>query len=300
MKTIILFIALFSISIYSQSGYGYDYGNNYGGISIAFTGSGMIQIGQTGVHSFGLSLDKTGINRVRSLITSVAAPIVITSAKSVIDFVSEGAGGNVTSDGGGTITARGLVWDYSTNPMPSVTSFKGKTIEPGTTGSFTNTMIELDTTHTFRYRAYATNSAGTSYGNDSTFAIRTNILIYDAYLSGDGTSINEDSQLANTLNYSGMWYCGGGVITSDAFSDMNNDNYTLQSNVDGVDITFSPSTVDQVHGDIAIVRQSFTIGTFSLASTNIPTCGIFDADHAPDDVQIDLRVIITKKVPYNP
>jgi hypothetical protein len=135
--------------------------------------------------------------RTQSVAPPIILPTITTSSKSVIDFTHEGAGGNVTSDGGATVTARGVCWGTSANP-----TILGSHTNNGTgTGSFTSLMTSLDTTSTWHYRAYATNSAGTSYGGDSSFIIRTTVLEYQVNMSGNAGDENPgiDEVIINTL-----------------------------------------------------------------------------------------------------
>jgi uncharacterized protein (TIGR02145 family) len=74
-------------------------------------------------------------------------------------------GGNITSDGGGTITARGVV--YGTTPSP-VISHSILSIGSGT-GAFSGTISGLSVNTTYYVRSFATNSAGTAYGNEVSF-----------------------------------------------------------------------------------------------------------------------------------
>ena len=71
------------------------------------------------------------------------------------------SGGNVTSDGGGTVTERGVVYS-STNNQPTISN--SKTSNGSGTGSFTSIISDLIPSTTYYVRAYATNSAGTGYG----------------------------------------------------------------------------------------------------------------------------------------
>ena len=48
-------------------------------------------------------------------------PTVVTNSISSITEISAQSGGNVTSDGGATVTARGVCWSTSENPMVSKT-----------------------------------------------------------------------------------------------------------------------------------------------------------------------------------
>ncbi|MBA0883407.1 rhamnogalacturonan lyase family protein [Flavobacterium undicola] len=73
------------------------------------------------------------------------------------------AGGNITSDGGAAISQRGVVYSNS-NSSPTTADTKVVATTTGS-GSFSVTLTGL-TPATFYYvRAYAINSAGTSYGN---------------------------------------------------------------------------------------------------------------------------------------
>ncbi|MFC1734015.1 fibrobacter succinogenes major paralogous domain-containing protein [candidate division KSB1 bacterium] len=70
-------------------------------------------------------------------------------------------GGNISSDGGASITARGVCWSTSQTPTISDT----KTNDGTGTGSFISNMVGLIPDTTNYIRAYATNSKGTAYGN---------------------------------------------------------------------------------------------------------------------------------------
>ena len=92
-------------------------------------------------------------------------PTVTTSAVSNITYSSASSGGNVTSDGGATVTARGICWSTSHNP----TINDNKTTDGNGTGNFTSNLINLTANTTYYVRAYATNEKGTAYGNEKSF-----------------------------------------------------------------------------------------------------------------------------------
>jgi uncharacterized protein (TIGR02145 family) len=97
--------------------------------------------------------------------TTLAAPTLTTTAISSIAGTSATSGGTVTSTGGATITVQGVCWSTSVNPT---TSLPTKTTD-GTTSPFTSNMTPLLEGTTYYVRAYATNSVGTSYGNELSF-----------------------------------------------------------------------------------------------------------------------------------
>ena len=92
---------------------------------------------------------------------------VSTSEVSDITVYTAKCGGNITDDGGAAITARGVCW--STSPNPTVND--NKTIDGSGTGSFTSTLTGLHVNTTYYVRAYATNSFGTTYGNERSFYV---------------------------------------------------------------------------------------------------------------------------------
>src|SRR5690554_7310431 len=92
-------------------------------------------------------------------------PVLFTTE--VIDITANTAtsGGNITDDGGAPITVHGVCW--STNENPTIDDNK---TEDGTgAGSFTSSVTGLEPNTTYYLRAYATNSAGTSYGSIMSF-----------------------------------------------------------------------------------------------------------------------------------
>jgi len=88
-------------------------------------------------------------------------PTVTSSNISNITATTATGGGNVTSQGTTTVTARGVCWSFTTNPTIS----DNHTSNGSGTGSFTSILTGLEPVTTYYVRAYATNSAGTSYGN---------------------------------------------------------------------------------------------------------------------------------------
>jgi hypothetical protein len=92
-------------------------------------------------------------------------PEVTTAEVSGITQTDAVSGGNVTNNGGAEVTARGVCWAANQNPTTSNT----KTNDGTGNGAFTSSITGLTTNNIYFVRAYATNSEGTSYGNEVSF-----------------------------------------------------------------------------------------------------------------------------------
>jgi hypothetical protein len=95
----------------------------------------------------------------------VALPTVTTAAISSITYNSAWGGGNVTDDGGDTVTARGVCWNIA--GLPTIDD--DFTDDGNGTGEFTSFIDGIAENQLYHVRAYATNSAGTAYGEEVTF-----------------------------------------------------------------------------------------------------------------------------------
>ncbi len=100
-----------------------------------------------------------------------SAPTVSSPTSASITSSSATLGGNVTADGGAAITERGVVYSVTSvnnNPLiggPSAT----KVTAAGTTGIFTVNVSSLSASTGYSFKAYATNSVGTTYASVATF-----------------------------------------------------------------------------------------------------------------------------------
>jgi hypothetical protein len=95
----------------------------------------------------------------------VSLPVVTTAAASGVTATGATGGGEVTSDGGAAVTARGVCWATSASPVVGGTCAAGGT----GTGAFSVTLSGLSATTLYHVRAYATNAVGTAYGLGVTF-----------------------------------------------------------------------------------------------------------------------------------
>jgi uncharacterized protein (TIGR02145 family) len=144
-KRIILFLVLFMSSVALKSQTIMNLHQNNGTV---------VQIPVNTIDS----ITYTVIN-IENLPTLTTLPITNLSSSTAT------SGGNITNDGGTPIIARGLV--LSTVPNPTIADYF--TNEGSGIGSFSSNLIELTPNTSIYLRAYATNSAGTAYGNELSF-----------------------------------------------------------------------------------------------------------------------------------
>ena len=122
------------------------------------------------VRAYATNVMGTAYGEQRSFATTseeVLLPTVITEEVTDITTDSATSGGNVTSDGGATVTAHGVCWSTSQNP--TIDDNDGMTTDGNGTGSFTSNIPNLAPNTRYYVRAYATNSAGTGYGDEISF-----------------------------------------------------------------------------------------------------------------------------------
>lgn len=117
-------------------------------------------LGITLAYSCSTSSDENGNS------TTTVVPTLTTTSISSIATSTAISGGNISSDGGASITARGVCWSTSANPTIALSS---KTTDGTGAGVFTSNISGLIVNTTYYLRAYATNSIGTSYGNVISF-----------------------------------------------------------------------------------------------------------------------------------
>ena len=117
-------------------------------------------------------------------------------------------GGTITSDNGLAITARGVCWGTSDNPTIS----NSKTTNGSGTGVFSSTLTGLTVGTTYYVRAYATNSAGTSYGSSWSFVQQAVAMI----VSTDSITDRTAPVTGSVINNSGSAITVSGICWASA------------------------------------------------------------------------------------
>ncbi|MBH8559022.1 putative Ig domain-containing protein [Hymenobacter negativus] len=255
-----------------------------------FVGNGAVSGGGTGSDSsFGIAVNGTqGVvggkmvptaNFGTSLTTgtSYAArvsfaspPAVTTAAANTITNTSAVLGGNVSSDGGASVTARGVVYS-ATNTTPAIGG-TGVTQAPnGTgTGTFSATISGLTSGTTYYVRAYATNSVGTSYGAVATFTTPPSAPVVLTPANGSATnnvtpSYTGTAQANSTVTVYVDGSALSGTVTADASGNWSKTQPTALSQ--GSHTVYATAAISGSAASANSNTNTFTVDTTSPTTT---------------------------------
>jgi len=164
---------------YFQWGLNTNYGNT---TTTGSAGSGTVNVNVNAkisglasgipVHFRLVAVNSDGTANGNDMTLTPGAAVVTTTAASSITETGAIAGGNVISDGGIEVSARGLCWSTSANP----TITGNHTNDGSGLGVFVSTLSGLTSNTTFHIRAYATNAGGTYYGDDLSFTTLCGVI----------------------------------------------------------------------------------------------------------------------------
>ena len=131
------------------------------------------------VRTYATNANGTVYGNEISFTTTGVTPSLTTTAASSTTINSFTTGGTISNDGGNLVTYRGVCWSTSSNP-----TINDNRILSGTgTGTFTITLSNLNLATTYYVRSFATNSAGTAYGNER-IVTTSSLVAGTSYLGG--------------------------------------------------------------------------------------------------------------------
>jgi pectate lyase len=116
------------------------------------------------IHLRAYAISRAGTaygNEINFTTQAATIPVISTTISSAIKGEYAISGGNITDEGGAPVTVKGICWNTTGNPTIADT----KSNAGVGSGLFTDSLINLTPSTTYYYRAYASNSAGTAYGN---------------------------------------------------------------------------------------------------------------------------------------
>ena len=141
----------------------------------------------------GTDISKLGIDDINwAAVPAASVPSLTTSVQNTVTHTSVVLGGNVTANGGETVTERGVVYsNASINTNPAIGGFGVTKDTNGTgTGVFSEMISGLEAATQYSFRAYATNSVGTTYG-----------VLYSFTTTGKNWTGNTNTDWATATNW---------------------------------------------------------------------------------------------------
>jgi hypothetical protein len=139
------------------------------------------------------------------IVTAANIPSLTTKAIYNVANTSISSGGNIINDGGGAITAKGVVWSTTASPTVTLTT---KTNDGTGNASYNSTGISGLTPGVRYYlRAYATNIAGTGYGDEILF---TTVPIIPSLTTSEAKNVK-----TTTAEVTGTLLDDGGAFLND-------------------------------------------------------------------------------------
>jgi len=182
----------------------------------------------------------------------VTLPILTTTAVSAISTTTASAGGNVTADGGGAVSARGVCWNTTGNP----TLADLHTTDGAGGGLFLSSLSALTPGTSYRVRAYATNSAGTNYGNEVSFTTLTSIVAPSVTTSAvTGILVKTAIGGGTVTDWGGASVTARGICWNTTGAPTMMDNKTIDGNGTG---SFASAMMELSAGTTYFVRAYAT------------------------------------------
>jgi PKD repeat protein len=188
-------------------------------------------------------------NEISFTSSASTGPLLTTSIASAITQSTAESGGNITSDGGAAITVRGVCWSTTSGPT---TALSTKTTDGTGSGIFASSMTGLTAGTVYYVKAYATNSAGTDYGNEISFTSSSTI-------PGAPRGVTALARYAQaTITFSAPISNGGSVITG----------YTVTSNPGNITGTGTASPIT-LTGLTNGTEYTFTVRATNAIGTSV-------------------------------
>ena len=117
-----------------------------------------------------------------------------------IQQTTEESGGVISSDGGASITAKGVVWSSSTS-TPTITVKDGITDDGTGVADYYSSLTGLSTGTGYWVRAYATNSVNTSYGNSIAFTTKSAATTFSINHIATSAALSEITSVFRSIHF---------------------------------------------------------------------------------------------------
>ncbi|MFA6129281.1 MAG: hypothetical protein WC699_18420 [Bacteroidales bacterium] len=205
--------------------------------------------------------------------TAITIPTVTTTSPATsITSTTATVAGNVSADGGGTVTGKGICYNTSGSPTTA-----NSTVASGSgTGAISSNLSSLTGSTTYYCRAYATNSAGTAYGSQVSFTTSASATTPTVTTTSPATSIGSTGATVagNVSADGGASVTGKGICWNTTGSPTISNSYATSGTGTGsisVAITnLSPGTTYHCRA-YATNSQGTSYGTEVDFTTSSPT-----------------------------
>lgn len=229
--------------------------------------TGLLGNTQYYVRAYATNSAGTAYGPAVTLSTLVGLPEVTTKPVTEITKTSAVTGGTISYNGGGIITERGLVWSTSANP----TTASNKITASESEVDWVTNLSSLTLNTTYHVRAYATNSAGTAYGDDVAFTTLADITKFWVVGDYNGWGNNDNaSYIISTATSNGqaegyVYLTSGGIkLTTDHSWD---DAHTFGDDGSG-NLTNPGNNINVAADGYYRIRANLNDMTYSLLKTD--------------------------------
>ncbi|MBQ6667926.1 MAG: DUF1566 domain-containing protein [Bacteroidales bacterium] len=240
------------------------------------------------VRAYAVNAAGTSYSNQISFATKDGLPTVTTGSVSNVTANSAACSGNVSSDGGFAVTAKGLCWGTTQNPTVS----GSKSTDGSSTGSFNGSMTNLKSNTTYYVRAYATNSIGTVYGDQKNFVTTMGLpILTTATTSATSVSISSGGNITSDGGYAitarGVCYSttNSNPTISDSRTTSGTGTGSFSSTITKVSVNttyyvraYATNSIGTAYGNVVNVKTgnglpTVTTTTPSLNGTTVSTGG---------------------------
>ena len=224
--------------------------------------------------------------------TLVTLPVIATGSVAIQGLTATCAG-TVSSEGGATVTARGICWSTGNNPSTS----DSKTSNGTGAGDFSGSITGLTPNVTYYVRAYAVNILGTSYGSivqlmtSATLPIVTtaNVSLITSTTATCGGNVTSDGGVPVTVR-GVCWSTNPHPTTSDAKTSDGTGTGTFQSSISSLTQgstyfirAYAVNSLGTVYGSeisllASLLPSVSTMDPASIGTTNAQSGGSVTAD----------------------
>ena len=204
------------------------------------------------VRSFATNVQGTAYGAEINFTTLTRPTVSVTATITSITGSTATGGGTISADGGASVLARGLVWGTTSGSSTfSTTTGSG-------TGTYTSSLNSLSNGTTYFVRAFATNSVGTSYGPELSFATPSTATMSSTITS---TITSSTAVLGGFLSSTGNATTTVGIMYSTASNFGTYSTTTINTNASAGTYTTSISGLSAVTTYYAKAYATNTAGT---------------------------------------